>query len=153
QNTLIWLVIADQKLSLADGTLLLNNLGPGPYSMAEFGGKVYLVDGTSFYVTDGTPEGSEEVELPDEDEATLTVIKRCTLLLTVRDRLWAAGDPEVPYAVYYSQPEKPTYFKEDDHWLYIGQHDSAPVNIFTEAYGGILVGKPTGFWRIMGDPA
>src|SRR5690606_39076423 len=61
QNTLIWLVITDQKLSLPDGTLLLNNLGPGPYSMAEFGGKVYLVDGTSFYVTDGTPEGSEEV--------------------------------------------------------------------------------------------
>lgn len=151
--TLYWMVVSANALRLHDGTLLRSGLAAGPYGTAVFAGKFLLVDGTEYYESDGTAGGTLPVPLPADTGATLAEVRRCRLLLTVRDRVYAAGDPQVPHAVYYSQPNRHDYFKTGDMRLLVGQHDGLPIVLLLEMFGGILVGKASGFWLIKGDPA
>lgn len=151
-STRLWMVVSNGQIRLHDGTVLLSGVGTGPYGWAVFAGKWLLVDGQNYYESDGTAAGTRAVPLPTDTGATLAEVRRCRLLLTVRDRVYAVGDPQVPHAVYYSQPGRHDYFKQGDMRLLVGQHDGLPIVLMVEAWGGIIVGKPTGFWRIVGDP-
>src|SRR5690606_15828140 len=58
--------------------------------------------------------------------------------------------------VYYSQSGRYDYFRggtNPDMTVPVGQHDGQPILVLTEMFGGILVGKPSGWWLIEGDPA
>jgi hypothetical protein len=69
--------------------------------------KLYLVDGTNYFVYDGTTVAAVS---PGAD-SDLTPIKRCTKLLQRGQRLFALGDPQNPNFLYYSEIGDPTIFK------------------------------------------
>lgn len=74
--------------------------------------KFYFVDGQSFRVYDGSTV--DDVEPDDEADNDLDPIKRCRFLARHPNsyRIFAAGDPENPTALYFSEPNRPGYFKD-----------------------------------------
>lgn len=148
-----YFVISGRKLYLEDGTLLQDNLGPGPYGDDMMQNKFLLVDGQNYYESDGTPEGTKPVELPDDPNATLDEIRRCTGLTVHNNRVWGYGDPENPQLIYYSQTNRYDYFDSEDLFLTMARDDNEVPVIVEPMWGGLLIGKRTGWWLLEGDPA
>lgn len=155
-GTEYYMVVSGGKLSLHDGTELLDELNPGPYGVEIMLDKYLLVDGENFYESDGTVEGTKEVEVPDDDDATLDPIKKCTILLEHNGRLWATGNRDSPNSLYYSQVFRYDYFRggtESDMELTAAFGDPRPPAIILSMFNGLLLGKQSGWWLIKGDPA
>lgn len=148
------MVVSGGGLYLADATptLLKGGLSSGPYGWALFADKFLLVDGQNFYESDGTPAGTKAVPLPPDPGATLAEIRRCTALLSHFGRLYGTGDPQLPHAVYYSQTDRYDYFKSQDMMFVVSADDAEPIQVFDELFGGIVVGKRSGWWLVKGDP-
>src|SRR5690606_20079437 len=74
--------------------------------------KFYFVDGQSYRVYDGSTV--ENVEPYDDETNDLEPIKRCRFVVRHPNsyRIFAAGDSQNPTALYFSEPNDPTYFKE-----------------------------------------
>jgi hypothetical protein len=101
------LVIVGNKLKDWDGneifTFASGNVGWQFFTNQ----KLYLVDGTKYYVYNGTTVA----EVTPAAGADLTAIKRCTQLLQRGQRMFATGDPQNPNHMYFSETGDPTNFK------------------------------------------
>lgn len=73
--------------------------------------KFYFVDGKTFRVYDG--ETVSDVKPDNEDTNDLSRVARCRFVVrhTNSFRIFAAGDPEDPSALYFSEPNAPGFFK------------------------------------------
>lgn len=73
--------------------------------------KFYFVDGTDYRVYDGSTVTSVTPNAASDNN--LAPIKRCKYLVRHPNsyRIFAAGDPQNPSAVYFSEINDPTYFK------------------------------------------
>lgn len=149
-------VFSNKTLSLCTGTQLITGLDDGPYGTEIMQDKFLFVDGTDYYESDGTAGNTKAVPLPNDNDATLTEVKRCRLLAQYSGRIWAAGDSQNPRAIYYSQINRYDYFKgggTPDMQVGVSADDAEPAQILLEIYGGLLIGKRTGWWLLTGDPA
>jgi hypothetical protein len=68
--------------------------------------KLYFVDGANYYVYDGTTVAA----VTPAAGTVLDHIKRCTLIIQRGQRMFAAGDPQNPNTVYYSEIGSPNNF-------------------------------------------
>lgn len=69
--------------------------------------KLYLVDGTEYWVYNGTTC----VPVTPASGADLAPIKRCTQIIQRGQRMFALGDPQNPNYLYFSEIGDPTNFK------------------------------------------
>jgi hypothetical protein len=74
--------------------------------------KLYFCDQNEYYVYDGTTVSAVTPNAATDND--LTPIKRCKYFLynPKNYRIFAAGDSQDKAALYYSEPNDPTYFKE-----------------------------------------
>jgi len=68
--------------------------------------KLYLLDGTAYWVYDGTTC----VAVTPAAGSDLTAVKRCTHLIQRGQRMFALGDPQNPNYLYFSEIGDPTNF-------------------------------------------
>lgn len=113
--------------------------------------KVYLVDGAEYYVYDGTTIAA--VTPKTDATNSLTPIKRCKYLLwhPKSFRIFAAGDSSDKAALYYSEPNDPTFFKSTSK-LYPTTGDG-PVQMLSMLSDAVIVYYTNSDWVYKGvDP-
>ena len=101
------------KVSQSDGSLTqlqAVNADRIPYYFLN--GNLYFIDpGTEYYVYNGS---SVSAVTPNGDSSNdLSPIKKCTMAYyhTKSHRIFFAGNPDAKSAIYYSEPDDPTYVK------------------------------------------
>ena len=110
------LTVADGKLyAVEEGSFLLTELCPvadSVISYVNFQDKLYFLDGEKYRYYDGS---KVEDVLEDDDETNdLTPIRKCKLIVwhPMSFRFFAAGNEDDKTALYYSEPNRPGFFKE-----------------------------------------
>lgn len=142
-------------LRLEAGTALISTLASPSISGDVMNNLFYFGDGTNYFQSDGTAAGTVAISLPTDEGATLTEIKRCSVFRQFRGRMYATGDPQNPRTVYYSQIDRPDYFKAGGTPDYrINEMASGGYpNTFIEPFKGFLtIGNKEEIWGLYGDP-
>lgn len=114
--------------------------------------KLYLVDGTKYWVYNGTT-CTEVIPTEGVTGNDLTPIKRCTRLLQRGQRLFALGDPQNPNYLYFSELGDPAAFKTTSVVKAVTDDNDSLVGmaLFSEA---LLVFKRNSIFKWSGyDPA
>lgn len=106
-------------------------------------------DNETVEYSDVKPNGSLGAPYAFEDR-DMTPILRCKHIYwsPLNFRCYAAGDPEDPTALYYSEPNAPHYWKAESR-IYPTQTDG-PVTALTAFSGAILVFYEHSIWRLTG---
>lgn len=89
------------------GTIIATGLVNTDFDIEPWNDRVYFVNGDKFYVWNYT---TWSVVTADSGY-NVDAIHRCKYIQQRGTRLFAAGDPQNPNAVYYSEPLYPTRFK------------------------------------------
>lgn len=90
-----------------DGTVIKNNFPTDDLGYQYFtNSKLYLLDGTKYWVYNGTTIA----EVTPASGADLTAVKRCKKLKQRGQRMFAYGDPQNPNYLYFSAAGDPTNF-------------------------------------------
>ena len=108
------LVASGTTLREIDGTVITDGTDPVVFKNTNFGwevfsdGKLYLVNGDNYYVYDG----EKCTEVTPHDSTSLDHIKRCKYLVQRGQRLFAAGDPQNPNTIYFSEIGAANHFPD-----------------------------------------
>lgn len=95
-----YLVASGTTLRKIDGTVIKSDFANTDFDWEVFAdGNLYLVNGNNYYVYDGTTCS----EVIPATETTLDHIKRCKYIVQRGQRLFAAGDPQYPNNIYFSE--------------------------------------------------
>lgn len=101
------LVASGTTLRKLDGTVIKSDFVNTDFDAEVFSdGKLYLVNGNNYYAYDGT---NCAVVTPASG-TSLDHIKRCKYIVQRGQRLFAAGDPQNPNSIYFSEVESPNNF-------------------------------------------
>lgn len=101
------LLVIDESLRDWDNTVITLLLNSSNIDYEFFtNSKLYLLDGTEYWVYDGTTCSAVTAGGGD-----LTPIKRCTHLVQRGQRMFALGDPQNPNYLYFSDIGDPTTFQ------------------------------------------
>lgn len=102
------LLVINKSLRKLDNTVITLLLNSNNIEYEFFtNSKLYLLDGTDYLVYDGTTCSSVVATL---ETASLTAIKRCKFLIQRGQRMFAAGDPQNPNYLYFSEIGTPENF-------------------------------------------
>jgi hypothetical protein len=102
------LLVIDKSLRDLDNDVITLLLNSNSIDYEFFtNSKLYLLDGTEYWVYDGTTCAP----VTPAEGADLTPIKRCTRLLQRGQRMFALGDPQNPNYLYFSEMGDPANFK------------------------------------------
>lgn len=100
------LVAHGTTLEVLGGLVLEDQLASVDFDWEVFSdGKLYLVNGDNYYEYDGTV--FDEVTPAD---GSLDHIKRCKYIIQRGERFFAAGDPDYPNTIYFSEVGAPDNF-------------------------------------------
>lgn len=113
--------------------------------------KLYLILNDKYYVYDGTTIA--EVTKADVTDNNLPEIAKCKYMLTKGERIYAAGNPDSPTALYYSQVGDPTYFKTGDFRIFANSGDGDAISGLHEFQNAVIVFKARGIWKYEGVSA
>lgn len=124
--------------------------GLGSHAVFEvFNDKLYILGNGLYKVYDG--ETVADVT-NGESDSNLDVIKRCNYLVQRGQRLFAAGDPQNPNLLYYSEVGDPTYFKTTS-LIKAVTDDGDIITGLKEFHGALLVFKARSIFAWFGyDP-
>lgn len=141
------LVLANGNLYLRTSTTpLLTGCG-NHMSATVYNNKLYLLIKNSYYVYDGTTI----VEVTNaETDSMLATVKKCKYITVRADRVFAAGNPDAPNTLYYSQVGDPTYFKAGQFLLQAASADGDAITGLREFNEALLVFKARGIWAWTG---
>ncbi len=121
----------------------------GYYSFQD---RLYFLDGNEYRVYDGSAVA--QVTAKDDPECDLAPIRRCRLAVRHPKsfRFFAAGDPENPSAVFYSEPNEPGFFKATSK--VVPTSGDGPVTGLVVFVDAVLVFYRNSVWMWRGiDPA
>lgn len=98
---------SDNVLRNFDGTAIHTGFANVDFDVEVWGNKTYFVNGDKYYVWDYINFG----EVVPAVNADLTAVKRCKYICQRGIRMFAAGDPQNPNRVYFSEGNEPNNFK------------------------------------------
>lgn len=146
-GTLVQVVLAGGNLyNRTSATPILTTCG-SDMSCAVYNNKLYLFIKSSYYVYDGTT--ISEVTNAQGD-SMLATVKNCKYIEVRADRVFAAGDPDAPNTLYYSQVGDPTYFKSGQFLLQAASPDGDAITGLREFNEALLVFKGRSVWAWFG---
>lgn len=144
---LIQLVLVDGNLYNRESTTpLLSDCGTY-MDFTVYNNKMYMFIKDSYYTYDGTTFAEVTNSATGSMIAT---VKKCKYIVARADRIFAAGNPESPNSLYYSQVGDPTYFKSGDHVVQAASADGDYITGIAEFNETILVFKSRGVWAWFG---
>lgn len=113
--------------------------------------KCYILLNNKYYVYDGTILA--EVAKVGVADNNLTEIAKCKYITAKGEKIYAAGNPDSPTALYYSQVGDPSYFKTGDFRVFANSGDGDAISGLHEYQSTLLVFKAKGLWKYEGVSA
>lgn len=150
-GTITRLILSNNNL-YKDGntTPLLTGVGAHMASTV-YQDKVYILLNNKYYVYDGTTIA--EVTKSGVTDNNLPEIAKCKYILAKGEKIYAAGNPDSPTALYYSQVGDPAYFKTGDFRIFANSGDGDAISGLHEYQNTVLVFKSRGIWKYEGVSA
>jgi len=139
-------LINNNLIEQTTNTVLKSNFGDS-VDWAQWQEKLYLIGGGEYYEYDGT---TLTVVTNIEPDSLLTSIKRCKYIAKRGNTMFAAGDPDNPNILYYSQVGDPTYFKSGSAQVKTISDDGEIISGISEYHEAILVWKPRSVYAWFG---
>lgn len=113
--------------------------------------KLYILLNAKYYVYDGTTIA--EVTKAVVTDNNLPEIAKCKYIIAKGEKIYAAGNPDSPTALYYSQVGDPAYFKTGDFRIFANSGDGDAISGLHEFQNAVLVFKARGIWKYEGVSA
>lgn len=146
-GTLVRLGLINGKLFKEGNSLaLLGDIGEH-LDAAIYNNKAYILMKNSYYIYDG--DKLSEVTNTQAD-SQLAEVKKCKFIEVRADRIYMAGNPDKPNALYFSQVGDPSYFKGGAHTLNVPSSEGDMITGIKEFSDVMLVFKANGIWAWSG---
>ena len=149
-GTTIKLVLTNGNLYKKGSTTALLTAVGAHVDYTVYQDKLWLLLNAKYYVYDGTTISEVTNAQPDSNLASLA---KCKYIINKGERIYAAGNPDEPTAIYYSQIGDATYFKTGDFRIFANSGDGDAVAGLHEFQNTVLVFKSRGIWKYEGVSA